>query len=63
MLEWVIGACEGAGIEKLCIIKGFMSEMIDEYLNGRYETVLQEERLGTGHASYAGCAVYGGKRR
>ncbi len=27
-----------------------MSEMIDEYLNGRYETVLQEERLGTGHA-------------
>lgn len=50
MLEWVIGACEGAGIEKLCIVKGFMSEMIDEYLNGRYETVLQEERLGTGHA-------------
>ncbi len=50
MLEWVIKACEGAGTEKLCIVKGFMSEMIDEYLNGRYETVLQSERLGTGHA-------------
>ena len=27
-----------------------MAEKIDEYLNGRYETVLQSERLGTGHA-------------
>ncbi|MCM1225841.1 MAG: bifunctional UDP-N-acetylglucosamine diphosphorylase/glucosamine-1-phosphate N-acetyltransferase GlmU [Clostridium sp.] len=50
MLEWVIKACENADIKNLCIVKGFMSEMIDEYLNGRYETVLQAERLGTGHA-------------
>ena len=50
MLEWVIKACEEAGLEKLCIVKGFMSEIIDEYLGGRYETVLQSERLGTGHA-------------
>lgn len=50
MLEWVIKACEGAGLSHLCIVKGFMAEKIDEYLNGRYETVLQSERLGTGHA-------------
>ena len=50
MLEWVIGACEGAGIDNLCVVKGYMGEMIDEYLGGRYETVLQAERLGTGHA-------------
>lgn len=50
MLEWVIKACEGAGLSSLCIVKGFKSEVIDEYLGGRYETVLQEERLGTGHA-------------
>ncbi len=50
MLEWVIKACEGAEINDLCIVKGFMSEYIDEYLNGRFETVLQPERLGTGHA-------------
>ncbi len=50
MLEWVIKACENADIAKLCIVKGFMAEIIDEYLNGRYETVLQSERLGTGHA-------------
>lgn len=50
MLEWVIKACEDAKLSNLCIVKGFMAEYIDEYLNGRYETVLQSERLGTGHA-------------
>ena len=50
MLEWVISACEGAGISSICVVKGFMGEVIDEYLNGRYPTVLQAERLGTGHA-------------
>ena len=50
MLEWVIGACEGSGISDICVVKGYMAEMIDEYLGGRYETVLQAERLGTGHA-------------
>ena len=50
MLEWVISACEDASVSDICIIKGFKGEMIDEYLNGRYETALQSERLGTGHA-------------
>lgn len=50
MLEWVIKACEGASLSNLCIVKGYKAEQIDEYLNGRYETVLQSERLGTGHA-------------
>lgn len=50
MLEWVIKACEEAELSNLCIVKGYMAEKIDEYLNGRYETVLQSERLGTGHA-------------
>lgn len=50
MLEWVIGACEESGISDICVVKGYKAEMIDEYLGGRYETVLQTERLGTGHA-------------
>jgi len=50
MLEWVIKACENAELSNLCIVKGFMAEYIDEYLGDRYETVLQSERLGTGHA-------------
>ncbi len=50
MLEWVISACEQAGTGDICVVKGFKGEMIDEYLGGRYKTVLQAERLGTGHA-------------
>lgn len=50
MLEWVISACEDAGLKNICVVKGFRGEVIDEYLNGRYETVMQAERLGTGHA-------------
>ena len=50
MLEWVISACEDSGVSDICVIKGFRGEMIDEYLRGRYETALQAERLGTGHA-------------
>lgn len=50
MLEWVISACENSGMSDICVVKGFMGGMIDEYLNGRYPTVLQADRLGTGHA-------------
>ena len=55
MLEWVISACEQAGISDICVVKGFMGEYIDEYLSARQGaasivTVEQKERLGTGHA-------------
>ena len=55
MLDWVITACEDAGCRKICVVKGHKAEMIDEFLAGRNSraeivTVLQSERLGTGHA-------------
>ena len=50
MLRWVISACEAADLSDICVVKGFKGEMIDEYLGGQYKTVLQAERLGTGHA-------------
>lgn len=50
MLEWVIKACEGAELSSLCIVKGYKAEIIDEYIGDRYRTVMQAERLGTGHA-------------
>ncbi|MBP5432276.1 bifunctional UDP-N-acetylglucosamine diphosphorylase/glucosamine-1-phosphate N-acetyltransferase GlmU [Ruminococcus sp.] len=50
MLHWVITACEAAGVADICVVKGFKGEMIDEYLGKKYTTVLQAERLGTGHA-------------
>ncbi len=50
MLVWVIKACEGADISDLCVVTGFNHEVIENYLGEKYETVLQEERMGTGHA-------------
>ena len=50
MLEWVISACESADIGDICVVKGFRGELIDEYVGDRCRTVMQEERLGTGHA-------------
>lgn len=50
MLEWVISACEGADLSRICIVKGYEAGQIDNYLGDRYETVMQRERLGTGHA-------------
>lgn len=50
MLKWVTDACENAGIGRICVIKGYGAEQIDEFLNGKFDTAFQAERLGTGHA-------------
>ena len=55
MIEWVLTACENAGLEKICVVKGFRADMIEDYLAARQSkaeisSVLQEEQLGTGHA-------------
>ena len=50
MLGWVIRACENADVSKICVITGYKAEYIEHYLGGAYETALQSERLGTGHA-------------
>lgn len=53
MLQWVIDALRKAGIDNICVVKGFAKEYIDDYLSALpYEvsTAYQAERLGTGHA-------------
>lgn len=53
MLRWVINSVKNAGIDKICVVKGFGKEYIDEFvstLGFTVETVYQAERLGTGHA-------------
>jgi bifunctional UDP-N-acetylglucosamine pyrophosphorylase/glucosamine-1-phosphate N-acetyltransferase len=54
MLEWVLSACERAKIGDICVVKGYNAEVIDSYLQSRVgnkcDTVLQKERMGTGHA-------------
>ncbi len=53
MLDWVIGALIKSGIDKICVIKGYKKECIEEHLSSLpYEisSVFQAQRLGTGHA-------------
>lgn len=53
MLLWVISAVRGAGIDDLCVVKGFKKEDVEEFLGTldfNVESVFQAERLGTGHA-------------
>ena len=53
MLMWVISALRKAGIDDICVVKGFRKECIEEFLDTldfNVESVFQAERLGTGHA-------------
>ncbi|MBQ6387088.1 MAG: NTP transferase domain-containing protein [Ruminococcus sp.] len=53
MLLWVMNALRRAGVDDICVVKGYKKECIDAYLETldfKVESVFQEERLGTGHA-------------
>lgn len=50
MLDWVTDSCIEAGIEDICVVTGFNHEVIEKHLDGRFDTVYQPERMGTGHA-------------
>lgn len=50
MLNWVIRACKAASLSRICVITGYKSQYIEHYLNDKYTTALQPQRLGTGHA-------------
>lgn len=50
MLQWVIDSVNKSGTDDICIVVGHKKEMIYDYLDNSYETVVQSEQLGTGHA-------------
>ncbi len=50
MLEWVLTACEDSEINDICVVTGFNNEVIENYIGSRCATVLQPQRMGTGHA-------------
>lgn len=50
MLDWVTDCVEKSGTDDICVVIGHMGEIIENHLNGKFETVVQAERLGTGHA-------------
>ncbi len=53
MLKWVLDALNLAEITSVCIVTGYKSEVVVDYLNTlqtSYKTVLQNEQKGTAHA-------------
>ena len=50
MIDWVTDAALSAGIDDICVVTGYKHELLEEHLAGKFKTVIQEERLGTGHA-------------
>ncbi len=53
MLLWVVSALKEAGINDICIVKGYKKECIEDFigtLDFEVSSVFQAERLGTGHA-------------
>lgn len=50
MLEWVMSACESAGVDDICVVTGYNNRVIENYVGDRCATVYQPQRMGTGHA-------------
>lgn len=50
MIDLIIRSANEGGVDDICIVTGHQSEIVEEHLGGKYRTVKQEKRLGTGHA-------------
>lgn len=50
VIDWVFDCVEKSGIEKVITVVGHMSDQVKETLGDKSQYVLQNERLGTGHA-------------
>lgn len=52
MIDWVLDAASGAGVEKFCVVTGYAHEQVEAHVKKRAQvrTVLQQPRLGTAHA-------------
>ncbi|WRS27030.1 bifunctional UDP-N-acetylglucosamine diphosphorylase/glucosamine-1-phosphate N-acetyltransferase GlmU [Oscillospiraceae bacterium MB08-C2-2] len=51
MIGWVADCCNAAGIEQNCVVLGNGADFVRPFLPFNFEAVLQQERLGTGHAA------------
>lgn len=53
MIGYVVDAVKSAGAEDICVITGYKSEEVEDYLSkldSNIKTALQQPQLGTGHA-------------
>ncbi len=57
MLSWVLDAVATAGSVETVVVVGHQADAVRDVLPGEVGSVLQEEQLGTGHATKIGLAV------
>lgn len=50
MLEWVIDACANSKINDRCVVAGFKSNQVIDFVGDNAQIVLQNDRKGTAHA-------------
>ena len=50
LVEYVIEAVKGAGIEDVCLVVGYKADMVKAGVKSNVEYAFQAEQLGTGHA-------------
>jgi len=51
LVEYCIDTVQQLGIKKVIVIVGYQRELVQEVLGDKIECVVQEEQLGTGHAT------------
>lgn len=50
MIDWVIDCVKQSNTDDVCVVTGHLGEMLRSHISDRAATVIQEQRLGTGHA-------------
>lgn len=50
MIDHIIGAVKGSGVEDLIVVVGHKADVVREHLGENVKTAYQEKQLGTGHA-------------
>jgi glucose-1-phosphate thymidylyltransferase len=63
MLAYILDALQEQNIDKATIITGYMGKLVEEYVKEKYKNisfdfVIQQERLGLGHAIAVGSHTY-----
>lgn len=56
MVQWVLDALAGAGVEHTVVVVGYGAQTVRDALPAGVEVAVQEEQLGTGHATQVGLA-------
>jgi len=61
IIDWSVKLIRDAGIEKVVLVVGYKKELVEDYFKDTVEYAVQEQQLGTGHATASARLVLEGK--